>query len=331
MIAPTVLWPALLGIVFLAVGIVTYRRDIAGASPREAFGLVAFGPALVAASLAAFAGEHFTATASLAQLVPKWLPGRLFIAYLVGAAHFAAASSFATRRYVRWAAFFLAVMFALFALLMDLPAAITHPGVRIAWSLAARQATFSIGALALFATVTKDRWPNSSNVLAAIARLWTAGVLVFYGIEHVLYPRFAPGVPSMAPTAAWVPAPTAIAIATGILLIGFGLAMLAERYASAAAAACGALMVLLTLALYVPQFFIARTVPQHVVAINFVFDTLLFGGTMLVISRAIADTTRRNIAEPGRVGQVVPPQRPRSYSDLNASIGFTLLARRAGR
>lgn len=290
MIAPTVLWPTLLGVSFLAAGLITYRRD-ASALSREALPLVAFGPAFVAAALAAFAGEHFTITATLAALVPKWLPARLFIAYLVGAAHLSAALSFVARRFVRWSSLLLAIMFALFALLMDFPAAVTHPGVRIAWSLAARQTTFSIGALALFATVTRNDWPHSSTVLAWVARLWTAVVLVFYGMENVLYPRYAPGVPSLTPTATWVPLPTLIAWATGILLILFGLAMLVAKHAGAAAAACGYLMLLLTLGLYVPQYFIARTVPQHIVAINFIFDTLLFAGTMLVISRAITEAT----------------------------------------
>lgn len=291
MIAPTVLWPTLLGVSFLAAGLITYRRDVRAFASRKGFALVAFGPAFVAAALAAFAGEHFTITATLAALVPKWLPARLFIAYLVGTAHLSAATSFVARRLVRWSSLFLAIMFALFALLMDFPAAVTHPGVRIAWSLAARQTTFSIGALALFATVTRNDWPHSSSVLATIARLWTAVVLVFYGMENVLFPRFAPGVPSLTPTAAWVPLPAIVAYATGILLLLFGLAMLVAKYAPVAAAACGYLMLLLTLGLYVPQYFIARTVPQHIVAINFIFDTLLFAGTMLVISRAITETT----------------------------------------
>jgi hypothetical protein len=49
-------------------------------------------------------------------------------------------------------------------------------------------------------------------------------------------------------------------------------------------------MLLLTIVLYVPQYFLARGVPDHVTGINFVFDTLLFAGTMLVISSAIFAT-----------------------------------------
>ena len=66
-----------------------------------------------------------------------------------------------------------------------------------------------------------------------------------------------PGVPSSAPTASWVPLPLAIAYATGVLLIAFGTAMFAEKYAAAAAARAGLLMTVLTAVLYVPQFFLA--------------------------------------------------------------------------
>lgn len=287
--AAPVLWPTLLGVCFLIAGIFTYRRDFEPASSRNAFGLVVLGPVFVAASLAAFAGEHFTAAPSLSQIVPKWLPGRLFIAYFVGAAHLAAALSFVARRYVRWSSMLLAIMFALFVLLMDLPSAITHPTVRMAWSLAARETTFSIGALALFAIVVRERRPGLSRTIAEVARFWTAFVLVFYGIEHFLHPEFSPGVPDSTVTAPWVPAPLVIAYATGTILIALGLAILAEQYAGTSLALSGSLMVVLTLALYVPQFFLARDVGGHVTALNFVFDTLLFAGTMLVISRAVRD------------------------------------------
>jgi uncharacterized membrane protein len=300
--ARAVLWPALLGAVFFAAGVFTYRRDVPGSGDREAFGLTALGPVFVAASLAAFAGEHFTAAPLLAQLVPKWLPDRLFIAYFVGAAHLAAALSFVARRYIRWSAAALALMFALFVLTMDLPGAIARPGVRMAWSLAARETTFSIGALALFAIAIRTERPQVANRLSAIARLWTACVLVFYGLENLLYPQFAPGVPDTTPTAAWIPFPRVIAWVTGLLLIAFGVAMFVRKRSSSAAAGCGWLMTLLTIALYVPQLFIAQGVQAQVTAINFIFDTLLFAGTILVISNAIAErSTSRDLPSPAPV------------------------------
>jgi uncharacterized membrane protein len=288
--SPAAFWPGILGIVILIVGIITYRRDFQTSSHDGAFGLTALGPVFVAASLAAFAGEHFSSTAGIASIVPKWIPAPLFIAYFVGVAHLAAASSFVARRYIRWSALCLAIMFGLFVVLMDLPAAFKRPEVRLFWSLAARQTTFAIGALALFATVTRANQRQRAATLVTISRFWTGAVLVFYGIENFLFPQFAPGVPSTTPTAAWVPVPSLIAYATGILLVVFGIAMFIEKYASAAAARAGLLMTTLTVALYVPQWIIARDVSQRVTGINFVFDTLLFAGTMFVIGRAISET-----------------------------------------
>jgi len=276
----------MLGVLILVVGIVTYRTDVAAPTSPGVLRFAALGPVFVAAALAAFAGEHFTAAASLARIVPKFMPAPLFIAYFVGVAHLAAAVSFVARRYVRVSSIGLALMFALFVLLMDLPAAITRAGVPMSWVLVARQATFSIGGLALFAVVTTDSRPHASATIATIARLWTACVLVFYGIQNILFPQFSPGVPATMPTAAWVPAPHIVAYLTGALLVVCGLAMFVRTNAASAAAWAGVLMTVLTVALYVPQFFIAQTAPDQVNAINFIFDTLLFGGMMLIVAAA---------------------------------------------
>jgi uncharacterized membrane protein len=285
-IDPVAFWPGVLGISFLVVGIVTYRRDILGGSD-DRIDVTAVGPVFVAAALAAFAGEHFTAAASLAQIVPKWMPARLFIAYFVGVAHLAAALSFVARRYIRWSSACLALMFGLFVLLMDLPSAVANPTVRMAWSLTARETTFAVGALALFAITTRGEAPARADKVATSARIWTGAVLVFYGIENILFPQFLPGVPDVTPTATWLPFPMLIAYATGILLVVFGLAMFVHKYARAGATGAGLLMTLLTLGIFVPQWVMAHTVGQQVNAINFVFDTLLFAGTVLVIGRAI--------------------------------------------
>ena len=296
MISPATFWPSALGLGFLAAGVWTYRRDLLTESSGERLRIVALGPVFVAAALAAFAGEHFTAARSLAQLVPKWMPARVFIAYFVGVAHLAAALSFVARRCIRWSAIFLAIMFALFVLLLHLPGAVANPAIRIFWIVSVREATFTMGALALFATAVRDRFPTLSGRLAAIARVWTGIVLIFFGIENILYPQYSPGVPDTMPTASWVPLPLVIAYLTGILLIVFGIAMLVRKYAGVGGTFAGLLMVLLTLTLYVPQFFLARDVGQRVTAINFVFDTMLFAGTLLAITKAILDSESNPIA-----------------------------------
>jgi uncharacterized membrane protein YphA (DoxX/SURF4 family) len=179
-------------------------------------------------------------------------------------------------------------MFALFVLLLHLPGAIRHPELRIAWIVSARETTFAMGALALFISQVKDRWPMPANRFATIASLWTGFVLIFFGLENVLYPAFSPGVPDTKPTASWAPLPHVVAYLTGAILIGFGIAMFIRKYASTAATLAGLLMLVLTVALYVPDFFVVSSVPDRVTAFNFVFDTLLFSGTMLLIANGVS-------------------------------------------
>jgi len=284
---PAVFVPALLGLGFLFAGILTYRRDLRAATAADGvFALAVLGPTFVAASLAAFAGEHFTAARGLATLVPKWMPAPLFITYFVGVAHVCAALSLVARRCVRWAAIGIALMFALFVLTLYLPSLVRNLHVRIVWIFPFREGTFAMGGVALYAIAVGVRLPGFSSTVAAVVRYWTAVTLIFFGFQNVLYPRFTPGVPDSVPTAAWVPFPLAIAYVTGALLILCGAAVFVRGWSRRAIAAAGLLMVLLTCALFVPDFFFAHDVPGRVNAINFIFDTLLFGGTLFVIAEA---------------------------------------------
>ncbi len=63
--------------------------------------------------------------------------------------------------------------------------------------------------------------------------------------------------------------------------------MLFNQRPRTSAASIGALMALLTVGLYVPILAVTNDVSQMTEAINFVFDTLLFGGTALLVARAM--------------------------------------------
>jgi uncharacterized membrane protein len=305
-VSPLVLWPSALGASALAAGLYTHRRDLSSANAGYRARMLACGPVFIAAALAAFSGEHFTQAREFSRLVPAWLPFRLPLTYAVGVCLLAAAVSFVFRRCLRWSASLLALLFALFVLLIYLPSATTHPGVRIVWIFPFREGTFAVGAFCIY--LFEAGAAEHSRLAALALRLWTAVVAMFFGVENILYPRFAPGVPDQQPTSAWVPQPHVVAYVTGALLVAMGVGMLFRKTAVASIAAVGVLMTVLAIGLFAPDLILAATVPQRVNAMNFVADTLLFAGTMFAIARAVEALSGR---EPPSGVSVCRPERPR--------------------
>lgn len=296
--SPLVVWPSVLGLSFFAAGLWTYRRDLFGPTSSGESRILSFAPMFIAAPLATFSGQHFTAAHDLAKLVPKWLPWRLGIAYFVGVALVAAALSFVARRCIRWSAPLLALMFALFVLTLHLPNAIAHAGKHIFWVLPFRESEFALGALCVFVYASQRSSPAShSPRLALFARLFTALVVIYFGTQNILYPQFAPGVPDERPTSAWVPLPHLLAYLVGTVLVALGIAMLLKKAAVAAITSVGILMTVLTVALFAPDLFLVHGAQDQVTAIDFVADTLLFAGTMFAVARAVAAPVSERISK----------------------------------
>ena len=282
--SPLVFWPAVLGLASFAAGLFTYRRELFAPGAPARARLLALGPVFIAAALATFSGEHFTEAADFSQMVPKYLPLRVPIVYVVGVCLLAAAVSLVARRCILCSAPLVGLLFALFVLLIYLPSTIRHPGNHVAWIFPFREGSYAVGGFSIWVYERKRR----SAGFALFARLWAAWVAIFYGLLNILYPQVSPGVPDTRPTSAWVPFPHAIAYLVGGILVTLGLAMLVKKTAVAAITGVGIVMTLLTLVLFTPDLFLASSVPARIDAINFVADTLLFAGTMFVIARAVA-------------------------------------------
>ena len=291
-----VVWPSALGLSFLAAGICTYRGHLFTSASGGESRILSLAPVFMAAPLATFAGEHFTATQDLAEVVPKWLPARVPITYFVGVALISAALSFAARKFMRWSAPLLALMFSLFVLLLHLPNALEHARTRIFWVLTLRESEFALGALCVFAYESQGFRTYRFSRFARVAMVWTGLVSIVFGIQNLLHPEYSPGVPNLRPSAAWVPVPSILAYATGAILVALGTAMLVKKMAVVAITSVGMLMVVLTIGLYAPDLFLAHGVPQRITAINFVADTLLFAGTMFAVARAIGSSLLAPIA-----------------------------------
>jgi uncharacterized membrane protein len=284
MVRPYILWPSLAGTTALLGGMIAARRSWSAASGLEK--LVALGPVFVAAPLAAFGAEHMVLAPFVSQSIPAWIPARLFWAYFVGVALFAAALSLILRRSVRLSATLLGVMFVLFVVLMHVPNAAAHPGDRFAWTVALRDLAFGGGAFALAATQTQERRARA-HWLVLPATLMVAIPVLFFGIEHFLHPEFAPGVPLKKMTPAWVPTRSFWGFATGAALLSAAGAVLVNVRARTAATWLGLLFLLLTLLLYAPILATAAQSSEMIEGLNYVADTLLFAGTVLLLASAL--------------------------------------------
>jgi uncharacterized membrane protein len=152
---------------------------------------------------------------------------------------------------------------------------------RLFWTLTVRETCFAGGAMVLAGSV----WPRGRPAGAALMRLGRVIVgctFIFYAIQHILFPRFVPGVPLKKLTPAWVPAPTLIAYIVGITLLFAGVGLLIRRTIRIAAATAGTMLLVLTLFFYIPILATEIRSPLAVEGINYVADTLLFAATALL-------------------------------------------------
>jgi uncharacterized membrane protein len=286
--AQSIFWLWFSGLVFLFVGLFMARKELSSGSILDK--LMALGPVLIAASLAVFGAEHMVSAQFIKAGVPKWMPAPLFWAYFVGFALLCTAASFVLRRYVRLSATLYGAMVFSFVALIHIPNAIQNPRDRLIWAVVLRDTAFAGGAWAFagsLAVNVKDRWPTTQIL---IGRICVAAAVIFFAVEHFLHPEFAPGVPLAKQTPAWVPLIPFWGYLTGAVSLIAGICLLLKIRARTGAALLGLLMIFLTLFLYVPILALA---PQQslVEAVNYVFDTLLFAGTLLVVAQALPDIT----------------------------------------
>jgi uncharacterized membrane protein len=103
-------------------------------------------------------------------------------------------------------------------------------------------------------------------------------------VEHLLHPEFLPGVPLKKLTPEWVPGRIAVGYLVGVVLIVAGVCLLLNKKARAAATTLGITILLTVLWVYLPMLLRA---PTDIVALNYFFDTMLFGGTILLLADAM--------------------------------------------
>jgi len=285
MLSVTNFWMWFAGLIYLAAGVFILRKDLSAARGWDK--LIALGCVFIAASLAAFAPEHFHGPEFVQQMVPSWMPAHWFWPYFVGCALLAAATSLTVRKFVRLSSTLLGLMFFLFVCMLYMPYALAHPKHRFGWEYVLRDLSFSGGAWALAGLHSGPSSPQHLKWMIVFGRIVIAIAAIFFGIQHLLHPEFAPGVPSEMKTPSWVPFPSVWGYLAGAILLAAGIGLALNKKSRIAAASIGALMTVLTLSLYMLILILAHGAPAINEGLNYVADTMLYAGAALVLASAL--------------------------------------------
>jgi len=209
--------------------------------------ITTLGRIFIAIALVVFGVQHFMYGAFVAGLVPAWMPGRLFWAYFVGAAFFAAAAGILYQRLARPAATLLGVMFFLFVVLLHIPRIAAHPSDGNEWTSGFVALAMCGGAWVL-ARNSPLAGRETSAPFLKLGRYFFAVAFVAFGIQHFVYARFAAG---LGPP--WFLGRPLWAYLTGAVFIAAGITILLGKMARLAATLLGTLISLFFLLLYVPR------------------------------------------------------------------------------
>jgi uncharacterized membrane protein YphA (DoxX/SURF4 family) len=282
-VRPYVVWPWTCGLTVLLAGIALAWRRVSEARGLDK--LIVLGPVFFAAPLAAFAAEHMTITQGIASIIPDWYPAKLAIAYFVGGCLFAAAASLISGILDWLAAALLGLMFVIFVTTMHVPGAI-QTGDHYAWIVALRDLSFGGGAMAYAGALGVGRLSNGSSWLGTLGRLIVAIACVVFGVLHCLQPTHTPGVPLKKLMPAWLPAPALWGYVTGVLEFVAGGFLLLDRQTREVTGALGLVVVAIVIVVYLPFVGTAVEGGDKLEALNYVWDTLLFTGTVLLVGTA---------------------------------------------
>jgi uncharacterized membrane protein len=102
--------------------------------------------------------SHFVYGDGTAAMVPAWLPGHFFFAYLTGAGHFAAGVAILLGVVPRLAATLEASMISLFVLLVHAPGVASAPGSRLQWTMLFVASALAGGSWVVAASLRASPW-----------------------------------------------------------------------------------------------------------------------------------------------------------------------------
>ena len=205
------------------------------------------GRIFVAISLVVFGVQHFIYGGFVATLVPAFIPGRLFWAYFVGVAFFAAAVGILYKMMARPAATMLGVMFFLFVVLLHIPRIIGNSSNGNEWTSGFVALAMCGGAWVLASAAPLEEREKADPFLG-LGRYFFALAFVAFGIQHFFDPRrtIRVGPP-------WFPGRPLWTYLMGSFLVIAGAALFAWKKGRIAASLLGVVLFLFFVLLYVPR------------------------------------------------------------------------------
>lgn len=284
------------GIAIFLIGAWAAKSDIAEARGLDK--IVALSNLCFSTPLAVFGSLHLFGPQFVKDLVPRYMPARMFWVYFVGCALIAASLSIATKIGVRWSGLLVGIMMFMFVAMLYLPSGLRHLHARITWTIVFRESSFG-GAGWILATMAKGGWRGKTRTtLITVGRIAIALAAIFFGIEHFLHPMGLPGVPLQKEMPAWVPWRVLIDYVTGAALLVASGSILLNRKTRTVATCAGGWLLLMVLFIYGPVLIMALSDPGievQVEGINYFADTLLFAGVILALASAApqSDAVRR--------------------------------------
>jgi uncharacterized membrane protein YphA (DoxX/SURF4 family) len=205
------------------------------------------GRIFVAISLVVFGVQHFLYGGFVATLVPAFMPGRLFWAYFVGVAFFAAAAGILYHLLARAAATMLGVMFFLFVLLLHMPRIIGNSSNGNEWT-SGFVALAMCGGAWILANAAPLEEREKADPFLGLGRYFFALAFVAFGIQHFVSARYAAG---LGPP--WHLGRPIWEIVFGVILVTLGAAILSGQKTRMAANLLAAVLLVFFLLLYVPR------------------------------------------------------------------------------
>ena len=209
--------------------------------------IITLGQIFVAVAMIVFGIQHFLYANFVAELVPAWMPARLFWAYFVGAAFVVAAAGIVFQKTTRPAATLLGAMFFLFVLMLHIPRIATHYSDGNEWTSGFVALAMCGGAWILASSAPLDEREIGDPVLR-LGRYFFGLAIAAFGIQHFVDSRLTVRIGPP-----WILGRPLWAYVAGVVLVGAGATILFGRKSRWAVTLLGSMIFLYSLLLYLPR------------------------------------------------------------------------------